>query len=149
MELSQYIDCRPKKVQKKALEQKITNHKKDLLRKDLGNKKIKRTQKQLDDMSIISSERSCFSTSSNAAKALKMRIPQTNPIHDEAIKNRLDLTQILHFSPAEPIVFPTTQPSGAGPSAPEITPIIRRNEPYKLAMFLTLTHPLCQEITDN
>ena len=127
MELSQYIYCRPKKIQEKALEQKITKHKKELLRKDLGSKQIQRTHKQLDDISIISSERSCFSTSSNAAKALKMRISKTNPKHVEAIQNRLDLTQILHFSPAEPIALPTTQPSGAGPSAQEITPIIRRN----------------------
>ena len=44
-ELGQYIEKRPKKGQEKALEQKIINQKRDLLRKDLGNKKIKSTRK--------------------------------------------------------------------------------------------------------
>ena len=41
-ELGQYIDRRPKRMKKKTLEQKIINHKKDLLQNHLGSKKIKR-----------------------------------------------------------------------------------------------------------
>ena len=72
----QYIDRRPKKIQEKTLEQKIINHKKDLVRKDLGSKKIKRNHKQPNNVSIVSSGRSCISTSSNVAHASKMRIPK-------------------------------------------------------------------------
>ena len=40
-----------------------------------------------------------ISTSSDVARALRMRIPKRNPKHDDAFLNRPDLTQILHFSP--------------------------------------------------
>ena len=63
--LEQYIERRPKKAQK-ILEQKIANHRKDLLKKDMGSKKIKRNKRQTD-VSVISSGRSRISTSSNAA----------------------------------------------------------------------------------
>ena len=121
-ELGQYIERRSKKVQEKTLEQKIVKHKKDLIRKDSGSKKIKRNRKQTDDVSVISSGRSCISTSSNVARALKMRIPKCNPKHDNLFINRPDLTQILHFNPPVPIVAPPTQPDTAIPSAPQLTP---------------------------
>ena len=57
-----------------------------------------------------------------------MRIPKQSLKHDEAFQNRPDLTKILHFSPAEPIVAPPTQPSEARPSAPQITPILREGK---------------------
>ena len=72
-----------------------------------------------------------ISTPSNAAwkwERLKMRIPKRNPKHDEKFQNRPELTQILHFSPAEPIVAPPTQPPAAGPSAPQIRPILRKEK---------------------
>ena len=127
-ELGQYIDRRPKKIQEKTEEQKNINTKKDLLRKDLGSKKIERNRKQPDDVSIVSSGRSCNSTSSNVARALKMRIPKCNPMHDEAFQIRPDLTKVLHFSPPIPIAAPLTQPAEAGPSAPQITPILREEK---------------------
>ena len=74
-ELSQYIERRLKKISEKTLEQKITNHRRDLIRKDLGSKKIKRNKKPADDVSVISSGRSCISTTSNVARSPKMRIP--------------------------------------------------------------------------
>ena len=126
--LGQYIDRRLRKIQERTLEQKISNHRKELLGKYLGIKKIKRTRKQPDDITIISFGRSCISTSSNVAKALKMRIFKRNPKHDEAFQNRPDLTQILHFRPAEPIAAPPSQPSVAGPSAPQLTRILRREK---------------------
>ena len=96
--------------------------------KDLGSEKIKRTRKQYDDIGIISSGRFCISTSSNVARTLKLKIPKQNPKHDELFQNRPDLTQILHFSQAEPIAAPPTQPSVAGPSAPQIIPILRKEK---------------------
>ena len=128
-ELCHYIDRRPKKIHdKKTLEQKINNQKKDLSRKDVGSKKVKRTQKQPDDMNVISSVRSRISTSSNVARALKMKIPKRNPKHYEAFQNRPYLTHILHFSPAEPIAAPPTQPSVAGRSVPQVAPILRKEK---------------------
>ena len=56
----------------------IQNHMKDLLREDLGSKKIKRSRKQPDDVTIMSSGRLCFSTTSNVARALKMRVLRRN-----------------------------------------------------------------------
>ena len=112
----------PKKVQEKTLEQMIVNHRKDLLRKNLCSKKIKRNKRQTDDVSVISSGRSCVSTSSNVARALRMRIPKLNPKHDDAFANRPDLTHILYFSPPVPIAAPSTQPDTAGPSATHSTP---------------------------
>ena len=44
-DLAQYDDRRTPKTQEKTLEQKNKNHKKDLLRKDIGSKKIKRSRK--------------------------------------------------------------------------------------------------------
>ena len=126
--LGQYINRRPKTVQEKTLEQKIINLKKDLLRKDLGSKKTKRTRKQPDDISIISLGRSCISSSSNVARALKIRIPKQNPKLDVAFRNGLDLKQFLHFSLADPITAPPTQPSEAGPFAPPITLILKEEK---------------------
>ena len=82
-------------VQEKNLEQKIVNHRKDLLRKDLGSQKVKRNKRQTDDNSVFSSGRSCISTSSNVARALRMRIRKRNPEHDDAFLNRPDLTQVV------------------------------------------------------
>ena len=61
---------------------------------DLGSIKIKRTQKQPNDISVILSRRSFISTSSNVARALKMRIPKKKPKH-KAFQNRPDLTHSL------------------------------------------------------
>ena len=41
-ELTQYIERRPKKINEKTLEQKIQKHKRDIIRKNTGDKKIKR-----------------------------------------------------------------------------------------------------------
>ena len=57
-----------------------------------------------------------------------MIIPNRKPKHDEAFKNGPDLMQVLHFSPAEPIAAPPTQPSVTGLSAPQITPISRKKK---------------------
>ena len=136
-ELGQYIDRRPKKVSEKLLEQKITNHRGDLIRKNLGSKKIKRNEKPADDVSVISSGRSCISTTSNLAQALKIRIPKRNPKHDDAFIYRPDLTLILHFSPPVPLAAPPNNPSTAGPSAPQVaspqqpTPILRKERKGK------------------
>ena len=75
-DLAQYADRRTPKIQEKSLEQKIKNHKKYLLRKDIGSKTIERSRKQRDDVRVISSGRSCIFTTSNVARALKMRIPK-------------------------------------------------------------------------
>ena len=125
--LAQYAERRPPKRNDKTLEQKISNHKKDLLRKDLGSKKIKRFKKRSDVVKVISSGRSCISTASNAARTLKMRIPKRNPKYEEAFKNRPDLTQILHFSP---IAAPPTQTSSSGPCAPQLTPDLRKRNAH-------------------
>ena len=87
-ELTQYIERRPKKIyEKKTIEQKINKHRRDLIRKNTGDKKIKRNRKQADDISVVSSGRSCISSASNVAHSLKMRIPKRNPKHDEAFIN--------------------------------------------------------------
>ena len=112
-ELTQYIERRPKKINEKILEQKIQKHKRDLIRKNTGDKKIKRNRRQTDDVSVVSSGRSCISTASNIARSLKMRIPKRNPKHDEAFLNRPDLTQILRFSPIAPQLATSNT---AGPS---------------------------------
>ena len=128
-ELGQYIERSPKKIFEKTLEQKITNHRKDLVRKNLGSKKFKRNKRQSDDVIVISS---VISTSTNVARALRLRIPKRNPKHDDAVINRPDLTQILHFSPPIPLAAPPTQPIAAGLSAPhvdlskQLTPILRK-----------------------
>ena len=129
-DLAQYIEKRPKKINEKTLEHKIYKHKRDLIRKNTGDKKIKRNRRQSDDVSVVSSGRSCISSASNIARSLKMRIPKRNPKHDEAFLNRPDLTQILRFSPIAPQL---TTPNTAGPSAtqmpssvqPTPTPILR------------------------
>ena len=61
----------------------------------MGSKKIKRNRKQPGKISLISSGRSCISSSSNIARDLKMRIPKRNPKHDDAFLKKQDLTQIL------------------------------------------------------
>ena len=63
-----------------------------------------------------------------------MWFPKRNPKHDDAFINRLDLTQILHFSPPVPFAAPPTQPITTGPSAPQVasskqlTPILRKEK---------------------
>ena len=117
----------------------------DLIRKDLGSKKIKRNKKPADDVSVISSGRSCISTTSNAARALKMRIPKRNPKHDDAFINRPDLTQNLHFSPPVPLAAPPNNPSTAGLSASQVaspkqpTPILRKERKEKRQFTLSDT----------
>ena len=91
-ELGQCIEQRPTKIHEKTLEQKNTNHRKYLVCKNLDSKKIKRNKRQSDDATVISSGRSCISTSSNVARALRMRIPKRNPTHDYPFINRQDLT---------------------------------------------------------
>ena len=138
-DLSQYIERRPKKINEKTIEQKIYKHKRDLIRKNTGNKKIKRNRKQSDDVSVVSSGRSCISSASNVVRSLKMRIPKRNPKHDEAFLNRPDLTQILQFSPIAP--QPTTSHT-AGPSATQMasskqqttTPILRKTAKRQLTI---------------
>ena len=78
-DLGQYIERRPKKIYEKTVKQKIVKHRRDLVRKNLGYKKIKRNKKQAVDISVVSSGRSCISTASNVARSLKMRIPKQNP----------------------------------------------------------------------
>ena len=116
--LIEYIDRRPKKITEKTLEQKIQLHKKDLIRKNTGDKKIKRNKRQADDVSIVSSGRSCISTTSNIARSLKMRIPKRNPKYDTAFLNRPDLVQVLNISPIAPQMDDSTV---AGPSASQTT----------------------------
>ena len=70
-DLTQYIERRPKKVNEKTIEQKSYKHKRDLIRKITGDKKIKRNRKQSDDVSVVSSGRSCISSASNVARSLK------------------------------------------------------------------------------
>ena len=65
---------------------------------------------------------------SNVAQALKMRIPKRNPKHDVAFKIRLDHAQVLNFSLIQPIGAPPTQLSKSAPSAPQLTPFLRKKE---------------------
>ena len=138
-ELAQYIERRPKKINKKTLEQKVQQHKRDLFRKNTGEKKIKRNRKQTDDVSVVSSGRSCISTASNIARSLKMRVPKRNPKYDEAFQNRPDLTQTLNFSPIAPQVASSDT---AGPSGAKIassvqkqpTPILRKTSKRQLTV---------------
>ena len=144
-ELAQYIEPRRKKISEKTLEQKITNHRRNLIRKDLGSKKIKRNKRPADNVSVISSCRSCISTASNVAQSLKKRIPKRNPKHDDAFTKRPDLTQILHFSPPLPLAAPPNNPSTAGPSASQVaspqqpTPILRKELKGKKRMTVSDT----------
>ena len=121
MDLGQYIDRRPKKIHEKTLEQKIDNHKKDLLRLNLGSKRIKRSRTQPDDIDVISSGRSCISTSYNVARALKMKILKRSPQHDEEFQNQPDLTHNFFAAPL-------TQPPTTGPSAPQLMPVLRKKK---------------------
>ena len=131
-EHGQCFDGRPRKVKEKTLEQKIINHKRDLLRKDLGSKNIKRNRKQSEDVSVIFLGHSSISTFRNVARALKIRIRKLNPKHDDAFQNRPDLTQLLHFRPPFSIVAPTTQPNTAGPSALQSIPSTQQLTPILL-----------------
>ena len=123
----------------KTLEQKIQLHKRDLIRKNTGDKKIKRNKKQTDDVSVISSGRSCISTTGNIAQSLKMRIPKRNPQHDEAFQNRPDLTQVLNLSPIAPQLDDS---DSAGPSGTQTTlsapkqptPILRKTSKRHLTI---------------
>ena len=145
-ELAQYIERRPKKINEKTLKQKIQQHKRDLFRKNTGEKKIKRNRKQTDDVSVVSSGRSCISTASNIARSLKMRVPKRNPKYDEAFQNRTDLTQILNFSPITPQVASsdTAGPSGAQIASvqtvqiasvqKQLTPILRKSSKRQLTV---------------
>ena len=136
---TQYIERSPKRTYEKTIEQKINKHRRDLVRKNTGDKKIKRNRKQADDISVVSSGRSCISTASNVARSLKMRFPKRNAKHEEAFTNRVDLTQILHFSPPVPIAPPPLNPNEAGPSAARMapsqmpTPILRKTGKRQLA----------------
>ena len=138
-ELTQYIERRPKKINEKTLEQKNQKHKRDLIRKNTGDKKIKRNRRQTDDVSVVSSGRSCIFTASNIVRSLKMRISKRNPKHDEAFLNRPDLTQILRFSPIAPQLATSNT---AGPSGAQITssvqqkptPILRKISKRQLAI---------------
>ena len=137
--LAQYIERRPKKINEKTLEQKIQQHKRDLFRKNTGEKKMKRNRKNTDDVSVVSSARSCISTASNVARSLKMRVPKRNPKYDEAFQNRPDLTQILNFSPIAPQVVSSDI---AGPSGTQTTssaqkqptPILRKTSKRKITV---------------
>ena len=139
-DLTQYIKRRPKKISEKTIEQKIHKHKRDLIRKSTGDKKIKRNRKQADDVSVISSGRSCISSANNVDRSLKMRIPNRNPKYHDAFINRPDLTQILQFSPIAPIAPPPTNPNAAGPSATRMdstksrTPIHRKSSKRQLTI---------------
>ena len=86
-DLAQYIERRPKKINEQTIEHKIYKHKRDLIRNNTGDKKIKRNRRQSDDVSVVFSGRSCISPASNIARSLKMRIPKRNPKHDEAFLN--------------------------------------------------------------
>ena len=139
-ELTQYVERRPKKISQKTIEQKINKHRRDLIRKTTGDKKIKRKRKQADEVSVLSSGRSCISSASNVARSVKMRISKRNPKHNDAFINRPDLTQILNFSPSVPIAPPPPNPNKAGPSAvqmtnPQIpTPILRKKSKRQLTI---------------
>ena len=117
-DLAQYADKRPPKVHEKTLQQNMKNHKYDLIRKELVSKRIKRSRKQPDAVSVISSSRYCISTTNNVARAFKIHIHKKIPKRDEAIKKTPDFTQILHFSPIKPIASPPTPPSLPRTSAP-------------------------------
>ena len=138
--ITQYIERRPEKISETTIEQKIYKHKRDLIRRNTRDKKIKRNRNQADDVSVISSGRSCISSASNVARSLKMRIPKRNPKHDEAFINRPDLSQILQSSPIAPITPPPTNPNGAGPSATRMasskapTPILRKSSKRQLTI---------------
>ena len=139
-DLTQYIERRPKKINGKTIEQKIYKHKRDLIRKNTGDKKINRNRKQSDDVSVVSSGRSCISSASNIARSLKMRIPKRNPKHDEAFFNRPDLTQILQLSPISPYAPQSTNSDALGPSATRMTsskpptPILRKSSKRQLTI---------------
>ena len=138
-DLAQYIERRPKKINEKTIEHIIYKHKRDVIRKNTGDKKIKRNRRQSDDVSVVSSGRSCISSASNIARSLKMRIPKRNPKHDEAFLNRPDLTQILRFSP---IATQLTTSNTARPSAtqmpssvqPTPTPILRKTAKQQITI---------------
>ena len=63
-----------------------------------------------------------------------MRILKRNPKHDDALANRSDSTQILHFSPPVPLAAPPNNPNIAGPSTAQVaspqmpTPILRKTQ---------------------
>ena len=84
-------------MNEKTLEQKVQNHRKDLLRKYLGGKKIMLSKKQSDDVSVISSSRSWISTASNVARALMFANPNTmkHSITDLASHK---LCTLVHFN---------------------------------------------------
>ena len=137
---TQYIERRPKKINEKTIEQKIHKHKRDLIRKNTGDKKIKRNRMQADDVSVVSSGRSCISSAINIARSLKLRIPKRNPKHVEAFINRPDLTQILQLNPIAPIAPQLTNPDAPGPSATRMastkqpTPILRKSSKRQLTI---------------
>ena len=139
-ELTQYVERRPNKISEKTIEQKINKHRRDLIRKNPVDKKIKRNRKQADDVSVVSSGRSCISSASNVARSLKMRIPKRNPKQEDAFINGPGLTQILNFSPSVPIAPPPPNPNEAGLSAvqmttPQIpTPILRKTSKRQLTI---------------
>ena len=69
-----------------------------------------------------------------------MKIPKRNPKHDEAFKNRPDLTQILQLSPIVPIAPQSTNYDAPGPSATRMasskptTPILRKSSKRQITI---------------
>ena len=69
-----------------------------------------------------------------------MRIPERNPKHNEAFKNRPDLTQILQLSPIVPIAPQSTNYDAPGPSATQLTlsksptPILRKSSKRQITI---------------
>ena len=63
-----------------------------------------------------------------------MRILKQNPKLDDALANRPDPTQILHFSQPVPLAAPPNNPNIAGPSTAQVaspqmpTPILRETQ---------------------
>ena len=149
-ELALYANRRPHKLNQKTLEQKLQNQKKDLLRKDFGSKKMKRSRKQTDGVCVISSGRSCNSVTSNVGRTLKMRVAKKNQKHDVAFQNRSNLTHILHFIPAKTVAAQSTQSSSAGPSPPHISTTLKKESvQFKLAIRRTQIHLLLDGAEDN
>ena len=77
---------------------------------------------QADDISIAFSARFRISTTSNNVRALKLGKPRGYHKHDEAFKDRPDLTEILHFSIEQTIASPPARPITSTSSAAQLTP---------------------------
>ena len=77
---------------------------------------------QADEISIAFSARFRISTTSNVVRALKLGKPWCYHKHDEALKDRPDLTEILHFSIEQTIASPPVRPITSTSSAAQLTP---------------------------